>query len=119
MFDVKETDLFNLDDDAFGTVIESDIVFTGSIRFAKPLVIRGTVKGSIDATSDLVVDAGAQVEADIKADRILVKGKVKGNVAAKKIVFVTATGSLDGDITAAQVALEPGSAFSGKCTMTN
>jgi len=42
---------------------------------------------------------------------------VKGNVAAKKMVFVTASGSLDGDITAEQVVLEPGSTFTGKCTM--
>ena len=117
MFDVKDIDLFDLEDEAFDTVIESDIAFTGSIRFAKPFMIRGKVKGSIDATSDLVIDSGAYVEADIKAFRVLVKGKVKGNVAAKKLVFVTATGSLDGDITAEQVVLEPGSTFTGKCTM--
>ena len=117
MFDVKETDLFDLEEEAFDTVVEPDITFTGRIRFAKPFMIRGNVKGSIDATSDLVVDSGAAVEADIKADRVLVKGKVKGNVVAKKIVFVTASGSLDGDITSAQVVLEPGSAFTGRCTM--
>ena len=35
----------------------------------------------------------------------------------KKLVFVAASGTLDGDITAAQVVLEPGSVFSGRCTM--
>ena len=88
-------DLFDLEEEAFDTVIESDIAFTGSIRFAKPFMIRGKVKGSIDATSDLVIDSGASVEADIKALRVLVKGKVK----------------------AEQVVLEPGSTFTGKCTM--
>ena len=106
MFDVKDIDLFDLEEEAFDTVIESDITFTGSIRFTKPFMIRGRVKGSIDATSDLVIDS-----------RVLVKGKVKGNVAAKKMVFVTASGSIDGDITAEQVVLEPGSTFTGKCTM--
>ena len=84
MFDVKDMDLFDLEEEAFDTVIEDDITFTGSIRFTKPFMIRGKVKGSIDATSDLVIDSGASVEADIKALRVLVKGKVKGNVAAKK-----------------------------------
>jgi cytoskeletal protein CcmA (bactofilin family) len=117
MFDVKDTDLFDLEEESFDTVIEPDITFTGNIRFAKPFMIRGKVKGNIDASSDLVVDSSAVVEADIKADRVLIKGKVKGNVAAKKMVFVTATGSLDGDITSEQVVLEPGSIFSGRCTM--
>ena len=117
MFDVKDTDFFDLEEESFDTVIEPDIVFTGNIRFAKPFMIRGKVKGKIDATSDLVVDSGAAVEADIKADRVLIRGSVKGNVTAKKLVFVTATGSLNGDIVSEQVVLEPGSAFSGKCTM--
>jgi cytoskeletal protein CcmA (bactofilin family) len=117
MFDVKDTDLFDLEEESFDTVIEPDIVFSGNIRSAKPFMIRGRIKGKIEATSDLVVDSSAVVEADIKADRVLIKGKVKGNIAAKKMVFVTATGSLDGDITSAQVVLEPGSVFSGRCTM--
>lgn len=116
MFDIKETDLFELEDEDFDTIMESDIVFTGSIRFAKPFMIRGKVNGTITATSDLVVDTSAKVEADISADRILVKGGVKGNIVGKKTVYVTSTGSVEGDITAAQVVLEPGSEFSGKCT---
>ena len=57
------------------------------------------------------------VEADIKADRVLIRGKVKGNVHREKLIFVTASGSLDGDIITQKVVLEPGSDFSGKCTM--
>ncbi|MBP3710727.1 MAG: polymer-forming cytoskeletal protein [Treponema sp.] len=117
MFDVKDTDIFDLEEEAFDTVVETDILFTGSIRFAKPFMIRGKVKGSIDATSDLVIDSGAVVDADIKANRVLVRGSVKGNITAKKIVFVTASGSLDGDIISEQVVLEPGSTFTGRCTM--
>lgn len=117
MFDVKETDLFDLEEESFDTVMENDIEFKGTIRFVKPFMIRGKVSGAIDATSDLVIDTEAIVNAEIKADRVLVRGKVKGNVFAKKMVFVSATGSVDGDITAMQVVLEPGSNFSGRCTM--
>lgn len=116
MFDIKETDLFELEDEDFDTIMESDIVFSGSIRFAKPFMIRGKVNGSITATSDLVVDTNAVVQADISADRILIKGAVKGNISGKKMVYITASGSVEGDITAEQIVLEPGSVFSGKCT---
>lgn len=115
--DTKETDFFNLDEEAFDTIIGSDINFLGTIRFVKPFMIRGKVKGKINATSDLVVDTNAFVNADIKAKRVLVRGQVNGNINVEQLVFVTQTGSLTGDITAEQVVLEPGSMFSGRCTM--
>ena len=73
--------------------------------------------GSILATSDLVVDTQAVVKADIVAQRVLVRGKVTGNIEAKGLVFVTSEGSVTGDITSEKVVLEPGSVFTGRCTM--
>lgn len=117
MFDVKDSDFFDMEDEAFDTIVEDDISFTGSIKMKKPFMIRGKVSGKIDAESDLVIDSNAIVEADINASRVLVRGKVKGNVYGEKLIFVTSTGSLDGDITTQKVVLEPGSEFTGKCTM--
>ena len=117
MFDVKETDYFDIEDDTFDTVLEPGIRFTGNIKFIKPFMIRGKGNGKIDATSDLVIDSCSEVNADINAVRVLIKGKVHGNVTARDLVFVSATGILDGDITSKRVVLEPGSTFSGRCTM--
>ena len=117
MFDVKDSDFFEMEDDAFDTVIENDISFSGKAKFKKPLLIRGKIKGSIDTESDLVIDSPAEVQADVKANRVLIRGKVKGNVSAQKLIFVTATGQLDGDIITEKVVFEPGCKFSGKCTM--
>ena len=94
-----------------------NVYFTGNIKFIKPFMIRGKVNGKIDATSDLVIDSCSEVNADINAVRVLIKGKVHGNVTARDLVFVSATGILDGDITSKRVVLEPGSTFSGRCTM--
>ena len=117
MFDVKDTDFFDMEEEAFDTIIEDDISFTGSIKIKKTFMIRGKVNGKIDSTSDLVIDSDAVVNADITAERVLIRGKVKGNVRGEKLIFVTSTGSLDGDIITQKVVLEPGSDFSGKCTM--
>ncbi|MBQ9207008.1 MAG: polymer-forming cytoskeletal protein [Treponema sp.] len=118
MFDVKDSDFFDVEEEDFDTILANDIAFRGTIRFKKPFMIRGTVIGSIDATSDLVVDTNASVTAEIAASRVLVRGKVEGNITAKDVVFVTASGSVNGDIVSKQVVLEPGSHFSGNCTMT-
>lgn len=118
MFDVKDSDFFDVEEEDFDTILAPDINFRGTIRFTKPFMIRGTVTGAIEATSDLVVDANAVVTAGINASRVLVRGKVDGDITAKDVVFVTSTGSVNGDIISKEVVLEPGAHFTGKCTMT-
>ena len=117
MFEQKELDFLELEEDEFDTVLATDITFNGKISFEKPFMIKGNISGSIVATSDLVIDSNAIVNADISADRVLVKGQVKGNINAKSLIFVTSSGVLDGDITTKKVVLEPGCKFSGKCSM--
>jgi len=117
MFDIKDNDFFELEEEDFDTVLADDIKFTGKITFKKPFMIKGSVKGSIDAESDLVIDTNANVEAAIIARRVLVRGKVIGNISAQQMVFVTASGNVSGDIEASQIVLEPGSTFTGRCTM--
>lgn len=119
MFETKDADFFELDEEDFDTILSEDISFRGTIRFSKPFMIRGCVTGSIDATSDLFIDTDAVVCADISAGRVLVRGKVEGNITAQNMVFVAKDGSVNGDISATQVVLEPGSLFTGRCTMTN
>ena len=117
MFETKDISILDLEEEDFDTVLASDIAFSGQIKFAEPFMIKGKVSGRIDATSDLVIDTAAQVNADIVADRVLVRGTVQGNIEAKRIVFVAASGSVTGDIFSAEIALEPGCSFTGKCTM--
>ena len=116
MFDVKDIAQFEAEED-FDIIMASDITFTGTIKFSKPFMIKGRMNGMIDATSDLLIDTECVVNADIVADRILVRGHVTGNINGKTLVYVTSTGSVEGDIDSAQVVLEPGSKFSGKCRM--
>ncbi len=117
MFDVKDTDFFDLEEEAFDTIVEDDISFTGNIKIKKTFMIRGKVNGNIVSLSDLVIDENAEVNADITAERVLIRGKVKGDVVGKKLIFVTSSGSLEGDISASKVVLEPGCLFTGRCSM--
>jgi len=118
MLEGKDSQFLELEEEDFDTILAGDITFSGTIRFSKPFMIKGTVTGLIEATSDLVIDSEAAVYADILAERVLVRGKVEGNIKAKRLVFVTARGSVIGDISSAQVVLEPGSTFTGRCVMT-
>lgn len=106
-----------LDEEDYNTILAPDIEFNGLIEFSEPFMIKGRVSGKINATSDLLVDTGAVVHADIKADRVVIKGTVTGNVTADKIVHVFSSGKLTGDVTAPEVVLDTGCFFSGVCTM--
>lgn len=117
MFDVKDTDFFDLEEESFKNIIQNDIVFTGNIKTDTSFMIHGVVNGAIASESDLVIDTNAVVNADIKAERVLIRGKVQGNVIGKKLIFVTSSGSLEGDITTEKIVLEPGCVFRGQCTM--
>ena len=118
MYEIKDSKPFDTDEEDFDTVMASDISFTGNIRFSKPFMIKGKMNGTIEASSDLLIDTNAEVNADISTERVLVRGKVVGNIKGKKLVYVASTGSVIGDISSAQVVLEPGSVFSRKCSMS-
>ena len=117
MVDNKDNDLLDLDEEDYDTVLAPDIDFTGTIQFAEPFMIKGKVSGRIDATSDLLVDSGAEVKANINAARVIIKGSVTGDVTATQMVHVFSSGKLTGDVTAPEVVLESGCFFSGICTM--
>ncbi|MBO8450075.1 MAG: polymer-forming cytoskeletal protein [Spirochaetes bacterium] len=117
MAENNDNDILDLDEEDYSTVLAPDIEFNGLIEFSDPLMIRGKVDGRIHATSDLLVDTGAVVNADIHARRVVIKGSVRGNIVAGKIVRVFSTGKLNGDITAPEVVLDTGCFFSGSCTM--
>jgi len=118
MFETKDADFFELEEEDFDTVLAENISFRGTVKFSKPFMVCGCITGSIDATSDLFIDNTAVICANITAGRVLVRGKVEGNITAQKVVFVASGGSVLGDITAEQVILETGSTFIGRCNMT-
>lgn len=117
MVDNKDNDLLDLDEEDYDTVLAPDIDFTGTIEFSEPFMIKGRVSGQIDATSDLLIDLGSVVKANIKAKRVIIKGSVEGDVSATEMVHVFSSGHLVGDVTAPEVVLESGCFFSGICTM--
>jgi cytoskeletal protein CcmA (bactofilin family) len=114
------TDIHNdvLEDDDFDTILSPDIDFSGTLTFEKSFLVRGKLKGEIDASGILLIDEYALVEADIKADKVIIRGAVKGNINAVERVEITLTGKLEGDIDAPEIYMETGCLFNGKCTMT-
>ncbi|MDR3160909.1 MAG: polymer-forming cytoskeletal protein [Spirochaetaceae bacterium] len=115
------TDIHNdvLEDEDFDTILSSDIDFTGTLYFEKPFLIRGKVSGEISATSLLVVDEAAVVDANINATTVVIRGVVTGNVTVSDRVELSNTGKLTGNVIAPEICMETGCIFNGYCTMTD
>ena len=116
MTDVRN-DTLEVED--FDTVLSADIEFSGTLTFSKPVLIQGKVSGEINATSLLMIDEQAVVEANIRASKVIIFGTVKGNVYADIKVEVSITGRLTGNVTAPEINMETGCFFSGRCIMTD
>jgi cytoskeletal protein CcmA (bactofilin family) len=114
MTDVHSEDLSEED---FDTVLSPDIDFDGVINFEKSFLLRGNIKGEIDAHGVLLIDEGAVVHARIAADRIIVRGDVTGNITATNRLEITRTGKLAGDVVAPEINFETGCLFNGHCSM--
>jgi cytoskeletal protein CcmA (bactofilin family) len=114
------TDVHNdaLELEDFDTILSSDIEFTGVLHFEKPFLIKGRVSGEINATSLLMIDEEAVVEANIRASKVIILGTVKGNVTADEKVEVAISGRLNGNVTAPEINMETGCRFTGRCIMT-
>ncbi|MDR2490191.1 MAG: polymer-forming cytoskeletal protein [Spirochaetaceae bacterium] len=105
------------EDEDFDTILSDDIDFTGTITFEKSFLVRGRVRGEINATGILLIDENAIVEANIRADVVIVRGTVTGDIVAGKSLEITASGTLKGDINTPQVHLHAGCLFNGRCGM--
>lgn len=109
--------IHEVDENEIDTVLAEDIDFTGDLSFSKPLMIKGTFHGTVNATGDLHVGNQAQVEATVDAKIVSLKGKITGNITADTRVELFATAIVDGDISSPEIVMESGCRFNGKCKM--
>ena len=96
-----------------GTKIKGDIIANGDIR------IDGDLVGNISAQGKLVVGPNGKIEGEIDCSNIEVSGNIKGKVSAKELLTMKSTSIIEGDISAGKLSVEPGSQFTGTCSMGN
>jgi cytoskeletal protein CcmA (bactofilin family) len=92
--------------------------FTGKLMFNGSVRIDGDFKGSIFGSGTLVIGEGAEIEADIRVDSVLVSGEVRGQIDVKKKIRIYSTGKVTGDLNVPVFSVEEGAFFEGTCHMT-
>lgn len=93
------------------TKITGDIVSEGDIR------IDGELKGNIKAKGRLVVGANGKIEGEITCNNIEISGEVTGKIIASELLSMKSSSKINGEVVAGKLSVEPGSVFSGNCSM--
>jgi cytoskeletal protein CcmA (bactofilin family) len=95
-----------------GTEFEGKLTFEGRVR------IDGKVRGQIFGKDVLILGPSAEVHADIEVGTLIVRGgAVWGAVKAERMVELYTPARVFGDIVTAQLYLDKGVTFEGRCTM--
>ena len=101
----------------FPTILGADAVFTGKLQFEKGVRLLGKFEGEIMSGGQLLIDNGAALNGDVKAQSIKIEGNVKGNLDAGAKVQLSQSARVEGDVHAARLEVAEGAVLVGHCTV--
>jgi Integral membrane protein CcmA involved in cell shape determination len=96
-----------------GTEFDGKLMFSGSVR------VDGNFKGEVSGGGTFIVGDGANIEADILVDSLLVSGRVCGSIEVREKVEIYSTGRILGSIKTPVFVVQEGAVFEGNCQMVN
>ncbi len=99
------------------TTFSSTTSFNGTLRFDSSLRIEGRFRGKILSKGHLIIGENAKINANIKADSIVIAGEVKGDVEANDRLEMLPSGKLYGNIKTKKLKMADGVVFEGSCQM--
>ncbi len=91
--------------------------FEGRLTFEGTARIGGTFKGEIFTQDTLVINAGANVEAQVEADVVIISGNVSGNIFARRRVVMHPPAVFKGTVTSPSLRIDEGVMFEGASYM--
>ena len=103
---------------ASACVIGPRVQLKGELHGSEPVLVEGSVEGSVRLTAELRVAAGGSVKADVSAHTLVVAGEVIGDCQASERVVIEASGRLTGNIRAPRIVIAEGATFRGTSDMS-
>jgi cytoskeletal protein CcmA (bactofilin family) len=95
------------------TVLGKSMKIIGEVSSDEELYLDGDLEGKLELRNRLTIGPNSKVNADIKAQEIVVFGTVKGNVESESRVSLRTGASIVGDIKTAGIVIEDGAYFKG------
>ena len=104
--------------DARTTVIALDTQWKGDITSEGSVHIHGRFDGSVRAKVAIFVAEGAEVDAALASDSIMVAGMSKGSIRAQSRFEVLPSGRVAGDIVSPTLVVHEGAVMAGQLRMS-
>jgi cytoskeletal protein CcmA (bactofilin family) len=87
---------------------------TGNCSFSGAVVLSGTAKGEIQATTTLTVGRPGRLEARLRAPVVIIEGEVIGSVIATERIEIREHARVFGDLETAVLVIEEGAIVEGQ-----
>jgi cytoskeletal protein CcmA (bactofilin family) len=100
-----------------GTFVGPNITIDGTLTGNEPVIVEGTIKGTINLNSDLRVGTKARLDAKVHAKNVIVEGKLTGDISADERVELVASATVEGNIKAPKIIVAEGARFRGNVDM--
>lgn len=99
------------------TLLDKDAQFEGKLTFEGQVQINGKFRGEIFSDGTLIIGEGAEVDAQIDIDTVIIQGNVNGAISAKTRIEMHPPAVVKGDIASPGLVISEGAIFEGSCSM--
>jgi cytoskeletal protein CcmA (bactofilin family) len=104
-------------DDRGTSVIDAHSDVEGTYNTSRDLRIEGRLNGSINCDGVLFIADGAEVDASVEAESIIVSGVLRGTILCRGRLEITSSGSVTGEVTTAGLVIVEGARYEGQIQM--
>ena len=94
-----------------GSSVRGTLMITGTLR------IEGEFEGDVLNCDRLEIAEHGIMRSDVEVKSALIEGRMIGSLRALGVIEIKTGARVEGDMTAANVVIEPGAFFTGRCTM--
>lgn len=99
-------------------ILDRGTSFEGKLSFEGTVQMGGDFSGEIFTKDTLIVNEGANVQAQIEADTIIINGSVEGNIFARTRVIMHPPAIFRGTVTSPSLRIDEGVLFEGASYMS-
>ena len=100
-------------------ILDVDARMQGTIIFKDPVNLRinGSFEGKLETCGSLTIGENANVQADIKGDRIIIAGKVTGSLTASESISLIPPAVVRGNVQTPALSMGEGAVLDGQLRM--
>ena len=97
------------------SIIDRDLEVDGSLVDKGSLVVKGTIKGSLEGNSVVISEEGT-ILADVKVETMTIGGRFEGRVETSGQLTILAKGRCSGEVVCRDLVVEPGGQINAMIT---